>query len=69
MLYLNKWTETVIKIDLNHYLEETKQPIFGAFMDGENVYTSDLPDEGILVLGNEANGISQNIEKNVKFFI
>lgn len=55
----------VFYIDLNHYLEETKQTVFGAFMDGENVYASNLPAEGILVLGNEANGISQSIEKHV----
>ena len=55
----------VFYIDLNHYLEETKQPVFGAFMDGENVYASNLPADGILVLGNEANGISQSIEKQV----
>ena len=34
-------------------------------MDGENVYASNLPADGILVLGNEANGISQSIEKHV----
>lgn len=55
----------VFYIDLNHYLEETKQTVFGAFMDGENVYASNLPADGILVLGNEANGISQSIEKQV----
>jgi len=55
----------VFYIDLNHYLEETKQTVFGAFMDGENVYASNLPTEGILVLGNEANGINQSIEKHV----
>jgi TrmH family RNA methyltransferase len=27
-------------------------------MDGENIYASVLPSEGILVLGNEANGVS-----------
>ena len=32
-------------------------------MDGENVYTSELPSEGILVLGNEANGVSVEIKK------
>ena len=31
-------------------------------MDGKNVYKENLPQEGILVLGNEANGISKNIE-------
>jgi TrmH family RNA methyltransferase len=34
-------------------------------MDGKNVYQENLPKEGILVLGNEANGISKNIEKLV----
>ena len=40
-------------------------PVLGAFMEGENVYTSQLPAEGILVMGNEANGISGKIEKLV----
>lgn len=52
-------------LDLNMFLAETKIPIFGAFMDGENVYKKQLPKEGIIVLGNEANGISKNIEKQV----
>lgn len=38
---------------------------FGAFMDGENVYAKDLPNSGILVLGNEANGISEDIETQI----
>ncbi len=36
-------------------------PIYGAFMDGTNVYKSVLPKEGIVVMGNEANGISAEI--------
>lgn len=40
-------------------------PILGTFLEGDNVYTSKFPDEGVLVLGNEANGISKNIEKLV----
>ena len=32
-------------------------------MDGENVYNKKLPTTGILVLGNEANGISKDLEK------
>lgn len=39
--------------------------VFGAFMDGENVYTSKLPESGILILGNEANGISSQISSLV----
>ena len=48
--------------DLEVFLKETKLPIFGAFMEGKNVYTCKLPKKGILVMGNEANGISKEIE-------
>jgi TrmH family RNA methyltransferase len=35
-------------------------------MDGENMYTTNLPQEGIIVMGNEANGISSDLEKIIK---
>ena len=34
----------------------------GAFMDGSSIYKEKLPTSGVLVLGNEANGISQELE-------
>jgi TrmH family RNA methyltransferase len=34
-------------------------------MEGENIYKTNLQQEGIIVLGNEANGISKEIEKYV----
>jgi len=49
-------------VDLDVFLKETKTTVFGAFMDGENVYKAALPKDGILVLGNEANGISLQTE-------
>lgn len=49
-------------IDLADFLKSTNLPIFGAFMEGENVYTKRLPENGILVMGNEANGISKEVE-------
>jgi TrmH family RNA methyltransferase len=53
----------IVYTDLEYYLGAAKLPIYGTFMDGENVYkTSKLPQSGILVMGNEANGISSNIE-------
>jgi len=52
-------------LDLNTFLAETKLPIFGSFMDGKNVYKSKLPEQGILIMGNEANGISQAIKQQV----
>ncbi|TBX70582.1 RNA methyltransferase [Flavobacterium silvisoli] len=50
-------------VDLNDYVSKTQLPVFGTFMDGKNVYNEKLPAEGILVLGNEANGISATLEK------
>lgn len=53
-------------IDLKPFLEHTQLPIFGTFMDGENIYQSALPGEGIVIMGNEANGISHDIEKMIQ---
>ena len=52
----------VVYKDLSQILKDTSITSFGAFMDGENVYHSTLPNKGILVLGNEANGIQNDIE-------
>ncbi len=52
-------------VDLEAFLSETSLPVFGTFMDGRNVYRETLPMEGILVFGNEANGISATLEKNI----
>jgi TrmH family RNA methyltransferase len=49
-------------LNLTDYLKTTSLPVFGTFMEGDNLYTSTLPTEGIIVLGNEANGISAEIE-------
>lgn len=51
----------VVYTDLKNYLSETNLPVFGAFMDGSNVYKTKLPADGILVMGNEANGVSDEI--------
>jgi len=51
--------------DLSAYLEKTPLPILGGRMDGDNVYTIALPKEAILVLGNEANGISEEISEKL----
>lgn len=49
-------------VDLVAFIEKTKHPVFGAFMDGENVYHKTLPKAGVIVMGNEANGVSKSIE-------
>ena len=49
-------------LDLESHLKKTKVPVYGTFMDGENIYKQNLTTEGIIVMGNEANGISKQIE-------
>ena len=34
-------------------------------MDGENVYETELPKEAVLIMGNEANGISDQIRDTI----
>ncbi|WP_310560316.1 RNA methyltransferase [Flavobacterium sp.] len=53
-------------IDLETFISQTNLPVFGTFMDGDTIYKSDLPQEGIIIMGNEANGISLEIEKLIK---
>jgi TrmH family RNA methyltransferase len=52
-------------LDLNDFISKTPLPVFGTFMDGANLYQEVLTKEGILVLGNEANGISIQLEKMI----
>jgi TrmH family RNA methyltransferase len=52
-------------LDLKKYLQNALAPIFLADIDGLNVYKTKLPDSAVLVLGNEANGISDEIKQLV----
>ena len=55
-------------LDLKYTLEEIRKlkiSVFGTYLDGENVFTSSLPSSGILVMGNEGNGISEKISRYI----
>ncbi len=52
-------------VDLASYLISTESPTFIADMDGENVYQVKLPQEATLIMGNEANGVSDRIKSLV----
>ena len=63
-------------INLIEYLhgirKETPQvPIYGTFLEGNNIYKEPLSTNGIIIMGNEGNGISQAIQETVthKLFI
>jgi RNA methyltransferase, TrmH family len=49
--------------DLKDFLSKTKLPILGAFLNGENIHETKFPSDGILIMGNESNGINKEIEK------
>jgi len=44
------------------YIKETGNECFGTFLDGDNIYQTELTENGLFVLGNEGKGISEEIE-------
>ncbi len=56
--------------DLENYLENyaithTKPAIYGMFLEGENLHTTQFNAQGIIIVGNESNGISSKIANYV----
>ncbi len=49
--------------DLESFLTNTQLPVIAATLDGTNIYTADKPQAGVLVIGNESKGISEEILK------
>jgi RNA methyltransferase, TrmH family len=50
--------------ELNDFLieaAEEKLPVYGALLDGGNIYQKDLSSEGLILLGNESRGISNDL--------
>ncbi|MGI6243809.1 MAG: RNA methyltransferase [Prevotella sp.] len=42
-----------------------KTPVYGTLLDGQNIYAQQLTSYGLIVMGNEGNGISPDIRKLV----
>jgi TrmH family RNA methyltransferase len=42
-------------------VQNLKLKVFGALLEGENIYTKKLPSEGFIVIGNESKGISKTL--------
>ena len=40
-------------------------PVYGTFLDGENMYGKELENRGLIVMGNEGNGISAEVARLV----
>lgn len=56
---------------LSDILSRYKGAVYGTFLDGETIYKAELSSDGIIVLGNEGNGISDKVAQlcNCRLFI
>lgn len=51
--------------NLSTYLELSTLTIYGALLEGDNIYKQKLEHEGILVMGNEGKGVSEEIQSYI----
>lgn len=49
--------------NLDLFLADASVPVYGSFMHGTSVYAQQLPQKGILVMGNEGKGISPVVKE------
>ena len=52
-------------LELTTYLADIDTPIYGAYMNGVDVKRLEIPKKVHLIMGNEANGISESISKYI----
>ena len=51
--------------DLCRSFTAASLPVFGTFLDGQDIYSTALSKEGLIVMGNEADGISPEVEREI----
>ena len=53
--------------DLADLLEQLPQdhPVYGTLLDGDNIYQQSLTQGGIIVMGNEGNGLTEKVRRRV----
>jgi len=49
--------------DITSVLPQIGLPIFGAMLNGENIYQTKFGNEGLIVMGNEGNGLRPEVER------
>ena len=53
-------------VELSEFLKDIKLPVFGALLDGSNIYKTDFGTEGLIIMGNEGNGLRPEIVEMVQ---
>ena len=56
---------TITYCDLVALLSEAGVPVYGTLLDGQDIYQQPLSENGIIVMGNEGNGISPEVRQLV----
>jgi len=57
----------VIYTPLSDFLDKTKLPVYGALLNGKSVYETNFGQEGIILLGNEGKGISDELQARINY--
>ena len=52
-------------VDLEHFLKNIQVPVYGAFLEGDDVHQTNFQPGGVLVLGNESEGIGKHLERYI----
>ena len=61
----------VHEVDLPQFIKDaqaqngTDFPVYGTFLDGDNIYETSLQPHGLIVMGNEGHGISESVAAKV----
>ena len=55
----------IIYTNLARLIDSAQVPVYGTVLDGEDIYTQPLSSEGLIVMGNEGNGISPDIRSRI----
>jgi RNA methyltransferase, TrmH family len=56
---------SVFYTDLSLFFNSTKQKVYGAYLDGDDIHKVEFEGAGVILIGNEAHGISENLTSYV----
>lgn len=57
----------IIYTDLGDVFSKINIPVYGAVLNGKSIYETDFGQEGIILLGNEGNGISEYLIEKINY--
>jgi TrmH family RNA methyltransferase len=55
-----------VYMDLVPFLRETEKPIYGTLLSGNSIYETPLDPEGILLMGSESHGLSDEVKSCIQ---